>query len=230
MGVCCHSKSVIENQINDFWSSINLRETDPSHFKEMINIKSKIANGRVVAIDFERDFISNYFVNENSKQETNKFFKDLYETYTKDSDGLSSKYFFICFYFLTNNKMSANARRFFKETAQIFNFTSSENEKKVVTYKKDLLINITKFYVNLISLETVKNYTPVAINTSSLSLETAFSLGNQNEYVANLFNGFGEGPNLTLESFWSLYPTLSNDSGVRDSLMEIYLNSKKVTR
>ncbi len=84
-------------------------------------------------------------------------------------------------FFLTSPKYTTGAKRHFKQIAQLVDFDSIENEKKVVSYKKDLLHNITKFYVNLISLDTVTYYKPIKSNPNISVLQEAYCGVNQDE-------------------------------------------------
>jgi len=227
MGIaCCNSKSSIEMEMNDFWNSIKIREMDPSKVQESIKTKLKITGERLVATDFDNDFIEVYFSSEENKDKVKSFFRELYDKYSKSENASDLKYFFISMFFLTNTKFTAGAKRHFKDITKLFNFSLSENEKKVVTYKKELLFNITKFYVNLISLTTAQNFAPVAIKTNNQELINAFDMENQEEYINKLFKSF-DGPSLTLDNYWSLYPVLSNGLGVRESLVELHLSTNK---
>jgi hypothetical protein len=225
MGACCTARSSIETEINDFWKSLKIRESDPVDLFKKIKSNSNILNNRLMARDFKTDFVESFLINEENKEDCLLFFSQLYNNNYNDNDPLLNQYFFISLFFLTKPSFSAKTKKHFKDTAEIFNFKSTKNEKNVITYQVELLKNIIRYYVNLISLEVVKGFPPISTKQEFDGLKEIFSLNNQNLYVEELFSKFEE-KSITLDVFWTLFPTLCDDIKIRDSLMKIKTPNK----
>ena len=258
---------LLVSELTLFWRNLKLRKANPSKLQDSIKNKSKINHdGQLVANGFKNDFLETYLLHDEYKDRSIYFFKGLYEKYEKETKLPLMKYFFLSLFFLTCNKYINSAKRFFRIISQLFKFKVIENEKNVVFYEREFLINLTKFYVNLISLESVNCYFhvgsesnnndelpqtenpdkninkdmtnwetrwdafqifPIISSTSKSQLESAFSLANQNIFVNQLFEKKFSNELINLDNFWTLYPVLSNDEYIRDSLIETYAENLK---
>lgn len=218
MGVCCTSKSSIENLIDSFWKQIKLRNLNPNELKDLIrttfkggqNTKNLVVSGDYKAL------IEKCLVNDDHLDESTQFFIDIFNAYNKEAGPNTTRYFLLSLFFLADSK-PGEAKKGFKDIYEIFGLPSSKI-KNQFAIDKNICIDIVKVYVSMITLDTVKHY-KVLLNHPNLSnIEAYFSLENQTIYVNELFKKISD-EKITLETLFKL--DLNIDNKIRESIIEI---------
>jgi len=215
--------------IKDVFEQSKIRETSQANWIEVV--KRKINKFVIKETDWNT-FISNNLLTNNpdNKEFIKNFFQTAYKTTPENKHHL-----LICSVLFLCQKNSQLTKKHFRDYYQLnklFKEEFRENEDKLYM-KKDLCLEFVDYYVNMISLLAVNDFSPLCNNSSDFKtvMTKEFEISNQRYFIENdlmrdvkyvklpLPEGVTDGGDsewINLDEFFeNKYPILNNDDLVR---------------
>ena len=224
MGTAC-ACTRSDSELSDFWHKIEIRKINSKDWKDLVKFR-KDKSGETKNIP-EKSWKS--MINLNlSQPERKECSENLFVNAMKKSEAMNSQqYLLLSLIFLCERDLSHHS----KEVKQVFIDMSSEyainqffktDEKGIKYVRKDKLLEILTFYVDLISLSGVS-----ALYSGKKeiveSLQQIYSEEIQRKYIEEtLIKEYPE-EYVNLDLFFAhQYPLLCNDEGIREVLWFIH--------
>lgn len=220
MGCTCVSVgNVYENEINNYWKSLPIRKMSPREYIE--NFESFNINQ---IKDKRRDEFITMFFNQgkNNTMTKNLFFTKFTQlNNSKNKDDFSL--FIYSLFFITKREKLAEDY-FIKYDKLLLSKCYSkklDDETEKVYIEKEVLIEIVRYYVNLISANSTYLNALVDDKQDFVSeIERIYRKENQDQYIGILFQNYNQ--EVGLEDFFlNEYINIIDDSRVRDELYRI---------
>ena len=230
MGTAC-ACTRSDTELSEFWQKIQIRKIKSSDWKDIVKYKQD-KSGETNNIP-EKNWKS--IINLNlSQPERKECSEKLFVNAMKKSEAMNSQqYLILSLLFLCEKDISLDS----KEVKQVFIDLSSEyaikqyfkvDEKGIQSLRKDKLLEILTFYVDLISLFGVSSLYSGKKEISD-SLQQIYNEEIQRKYIEELLNKEYPGEFVNLDLFFAhQYPLLCNDEGIREVLWGIHDKKSKL--
>jgi hypothetical protein len=222
MGCHCSGRQNYESVFKDFWGKIKLREITVKEYVE--SLKTNLKKGNIT---------ENRWMTITDKLLTNP---ELAETSTslfinalKNVDKEKQYLLFLSLLFLCH-KNSHDAKKYFTECIKIYfnkDFAPKvKEENDEIFLNKSRLMEIVSFYINLISLFSVKELSNLCAGNKKdfeMHLEKVFDQEIQRLYLEEeLLQNYKEDELINLTNFFEKeYIDLTDDSKIRERLIDL---------
>lgn len=223
MGACaCGFKASSELIFKEFWDKILLRSKPANDWTDMIKLKMDTKGPKRISDKKWITVIDALLTTPENKEASTSMWRNA--MVTADISGGEYLIFLSCLFLVKKN--SYEVKKNFEDLAKtVCNMKELfKNVNNSLMFKKNKLMEVVKFYVNLISLFSVKELSYLSSNKKEFEdyHEDKFRIQLQSYWIEEEIFGSSTNEWIDLDDFFETqYPKLINDSDVRSRLIEI---------